>query len=358
MENDETSIRTSAEIAVSPRDAFEYFVDELTWTLDDSGFGFESGPDGRFTRGEYEVGRVTSWNPGEDLEFEWRPAAWEPASTTEITFRFDSIDGGTRITMEHRGLDELIENRPDMVGWFATEVVAPHLVATSPDAFGDWLTDREGRRPTGDAAREEYGDPLYHYPNFRVILEELALGPDDHLLEVGCGGGVLLAKALESGCRASAIDHSPEMVRLAKQTNRDAVETGRLDVREADAEALPFEDGTFSCATMTSVLGHLPNPIEVFSEIHRVLADGGRIVILGSDPELRGTPAAPEPMASRMNFYEKRRTRGLAHEAGFDDSTLFDETWNLTLVTPACRKITFHCSTSRADFFSPGRKDR
>lgn len=48
---------------------------------------------------------------------------------------------------------------------------------TAPAGLGDWLTDRRARRPAGAQARAVYRDPLYHYPNFRAILAELALSP-------------------------------------------------------------------------------------------------------------------------------------------------------------------------------------
>ncbi|HEX5758187.1 MAG TPA: class I SAM-dependent methyltransferase [Thermoanaerobaculia bacterium] len=195
--------------------------------------------------------------------------------------------------------------------------MAPLLRATAPAALGDWLTDRLARRPSGEQASAVYRDPLYHYPNFRVILAELALGAEDHLLEVGCGGGALLREALRGGCRAAAVDHSPAMVRLARETNRDAVAEGRLEVFEASAERLPFADGTFTCAAMTGVLGFLPAPVAALAEIRRVLRPGGRLVVLGSDPELRGTPGAPEPMASRLRFYDDRELEGLGRDAGF-----------------------------------------
>jgi ubiquinone/menaquinone biosynthesis C-methylase UbiE len=159
---------------------------------------------------------------------------------------------------------------------------------------------------------------LYHYPNFRVILQELALKPDDYLVEIGCGGGALLKTALQSGCRAAAVDHSPDMVRLAREVNREAIAAGRLEILEADAHTLPFADTMFSCAAMTGVLGFLHDPVTVFREIRRVLREGGRLVALGSDPELRGTPAAPEPMASRLRFYDSDQLGRIARDAGFD----------------------------------------
>jgi SAM-dependent methyltransferase len=278
---------------------------------------FDTGAEGRVTQGAVEVGRVVAWEPGARIALEWRPADWQPDDVTRVELRFEPAGGGTRVTLEHRDWGRLIDDPGELAGWFAGEVAAPLLRATAPAAFGDWLTDRAARRPSGAQARAFYADPLYHYPNFRVILAELALSGDDYLLEVGCGGGALLKDALKSGCRAAAVDHSPAMVELAGETNREAVAAGRLEVFEASAERLPFADDTFTCAAMTGVLGFVPDPVGALAEIRRVLRAGGRLVVLGTEPELKGTPAAPEPMASRLQFTDDEELARQGREAGF-----------------------------------------
>jgi Methyltransferase domain/Activator of Hsp90 ATPase homolog 1-like protein len=243
------------------------------------------------------VGRVVSWNPGELIRLQWRQADWNTGELTEVEMRFEPVDGSTRVTLEHRGWGGLVGDPGELAGWFAGKVAAPLLQATAPAGLGNWLTDRRARRPSGAQARAVYRDPLYHYPNFYVIHQELALTPGDYLVEVGCGGGAFLKEALKSGCRAAAVDHSLDMVRLAQEVNHDAVVEGRLEVQQASADHLPFPDATFTCAAMTGVLGFLPDPVAALREIWRVLGEGGRLVVLGSPSELRGTPAAPEPMA-------------------------------------------------------------
>lgn len=142
---------------------------------------------------------------------------------------------------------------------------------------------------------------------------------DDGLLEVGCGRGAFLHEALETGCRAAAIDDSREMVRLAREVNRDAIRDGRLEVVEAEADRIPYSDRRFSCAATTNVFGFLPDPIAALSEIHRVLEPGGRLVVFALGRELAGTPAAPEPMASRIHFHDDEGLRRLALQAGFTE---------------------------------------
>jgi SAM-dependent methyltransferase len=314
-----TTVRATINVALDPARAFDVIVAELVDSLARLGIGFEPGEGGRVEEGGAAVGRVIAWRHGDRILVEWRPATWSPEEATEVEIRFEQAATGTRIVVEHRGWGALLGEAGEIAGWFAGGVVAPLLRAMAPAALGDWITDRHARRPSGPLARATYRDPLYHYANFRVILAELALTSTDNLLEVGCGGGALLKAALASGCRAAAVDHSAEMVRLARDQNREAVVAGRLEVRQADASSLPFPDGTFSCAAMTGVLGFLPEPVAALGEIRRVLRPGGRFVGLGSDPELRGTPAAPEPMASRLRFYDASELERLARDAGFSE---------------------------------------
>ena len=191
-----------------------------------------------------------------------------------------------------------------------------------PTRLGDWITDRRARRPSGPQARATYRDPIYHRPNFQAILAVLKLRPDDYLLEVGCGGGAFLHDALQSGCKAEAIDHSSDMVKLAREVNHEAIQQNRLDIREGDAGSLPYPDGIFTCAVMTGVFGFISDPLKALSEVQRVLAPGGRFVLFTGTKKLLGTPAAPEPMASRLYFYEDDELEELAQKAGFIDAHL------------------------------------
>lgn len=313
------TVNASINLPLQPSAAFDVIVEELSAALREVGIQFDTAPQGKLTEGSTEVGQVISWKPADRIVLRWRAAEWAANERTEVELRFEPFDDGTKVVIEHRGWGGLIESPHELAAWFGSEVIAPLLRASAPQAFGDWLTDRGARRPSGARAREIYRDPLYHYPNFRVILAELALTPDDYLLEVGCGGGALLRDALESGCRAAAVDHSRDMVALAKEVNRQSIIDDRLQVVEASANALPFPDATFTCATMTGVLGFLPDPVAALVELRRVLAPGGRLVVLGSDPELKGTPAAPEPMASRLRFYDDDELAKIGREAGFDD---------------------------------------
>jgi ubiquinone/menaquinone biosynthesis C-methylase UbiE len=190
------------------------------------------------------------------------------------------------------------------------DVAAWEASGLPEDAFEDWLTDRVARRPAGRRAREVYGADDIHDFARRAILDVLAPGPDDRLLDVGCGGGLLLRDALASGASVTGLDHSEDMVQLARERAPGA------EVVLGSAERLPFEDASFTAVAMSIVFFFLPDPIAVLRECRRVLAPGGRLAIYTTSPALRGTPAAPEPLASRGHFYDDDELTQLAREAG------------------------------------------
>jgi SAM-dependent methyltransferase len=311
----------SVDVSLKPKRAFDGLVDELSLGLGARGMEISKlARGGRITEGGAEVGVIDEWVPGRRISIQWRPKTWVEGAPGRLTIVLARTRGGTEITVESKNWGSVFgDDSQELLGWFAGEVTAPFLSVMAPRRLGDWITDRHARRPSGANARKTYSNPTYHWPNFLAILEVLNLRPDDNLLEVGCGGGAFLHEALKSGCRASAIDHSPDMVRLAAKTNSGSIARRRLKVEVGAAGDLPYPSGTFTCAVMTGVLIFIPDAARAFREVFRALRSGGRFVAFTSTKEMRGTPAAPEPMASRLHFYRDDELEGLARRAGFDE---------------------------------------
>lgn len=189
----------------------------------------------------------------------------------------------------------------------------------SDDEFDGWLIDRVARCPSGKQAIAVYGAEETHDFARRAILQALDLGPADRLLDLGCGGGQLLRDVLATGARATGVDHSPEMVALTR---------GRADgagVVHGQAEHLPFADGMYTAVSMSVVFFFLDHPVAVLRECVRVLGAEGRLAMYTTGPSLRGTPAAPEPVASNGHFYDDEQLASLAREAGFTHITVTDD---------------------------------
>jgi SAM-dependent methyltransferase len=179
----------------------------------------------------------------------------------------------------------------------------------------DRMVDRVARRPHGREARETYGADDVHSFAWDPVLEALELTPADSLLDVGCGGGVFLRRALETGCGAVGVDHSQDMVHLARMTTE-----GRAPIVHASADNLPFERGSFTAVSSIVAFLFFPDPVAALQEFHRVVDPAsGRIAVFTTPPELKGTPAAPYPLATRGHFYEDDELAAHTAAAGFRD---------------------------------------
>ncbi|WP_330231063.1 class I SAM-dependent methyltransferase [Nocardia sp. NBC_00508] len=182
-------------------------------------------------------------------------------------------------------------------------------------ALFDLFIDHLLRRPRGWLARMMWRDMKSHHEIFNETLTALNLTHDDHLLEIGCGGGTFAARALALGCRMTAVDHSADMVALTTSANADAVREGRLEVIEAAAESLPLPDRHFTCVTAMNVLFFVSVPA-LLAELHRVLAPGGRLVLHTVAPEPPRS-LMPAPVAERVRFHSDTELVSMLEAAGF-----------------------------------------
>ena len=88
--------------------------------------------------------------------------------------------------------------------------------------------------------------------------------PEARLLDVGCGTGWLS----EHFPNYTGIDGDVRAVALASKHGRNVV---LADL----TQPLPFEDASFESAVLKDVLEHLPDPVALVREVHRVLIPGG-----------------------------------------------------------------------------------
>jgi SAM-dependent methyltransferase len=264
---------------------------------------------------------VERWDPPHEVVLAWEHEANTAGPPPRLCVRIEAERTGTAITVEHTGGTGLrgTPREEQELGWVASEIVGPLLLAIAPARLVEWADDRWGRRPSGPTSKARYKEPIYHLPGFHAILEGLALQRSDVLLEVGCGGGALLKRALASGCTAAAVDHSADMLKVASQQNARALAAGHLQLRYGDAGGLPFPSERFTCAVMSGVLPWLPEPEAAFREVHRTLRPGGRFVAWSSTPKMYGTPAAGPKRRGGPRLYADGALVRFARRAGFSD---------------------------------------
>jgi 2-polyprenyl-6-hydroxyphenyl methylase/3-demethylubiquinone-9 3-methyltransferase len=95
-----------------------------------------------------------------------------------------------------------------------------------------------------------------------------------HVVDVGCGGGILAESMATRGARVLGIDLSTKPLRVAEL---HAVESGvRLDYREVSAEALAQEQpAEFDVVTCMEMLEHVPDPAQTMAACARLVRPGG-----------------------------------------------------------------------------------
>ena len=319
-------VQIRAHVSAPPAEVFPVLWAELSSSLLQR--GWQIGPElGGVIRSvgrgpaRSDGGRVERWDPPHKVEIAWKLDAAEAGPSPRLSVRCEREGSGTAILVEHTGGPGLrgSPREEQELGWLVTEVVTPLLLAIAPSRLVEWADDRWGRRPSGPTSRTRYKEPIYHLPGFHAILEGLALRKDDVLLEVGCGGGALLKRALATGCTAAAVDHSADMLKVASQQNARAIAAGHLQLRYGDAAALPFPSERFTCAVMSGVLPWLPDPVSAFREVLRTLRPGGRFVAWTGTPKMYGTPAAGPKRKGGPRLYEDRQLARFARRAGFSD---------------------------------------
>jgi len=184
-----------------------------------------------------------------------------------------------------------------------------------------WLQtffDVTARKPSGWLGRLMYRKPVGHYGFFRVAIEKLQLKPEDIFLEVGCGGGVLLDMVLQTAQRACGIDHSPDMVELARQKNAQALSEERAEILQGVVEALPWDENHFTCAAGVEMLYFIEGPVQALGELYRVLKPGGRLVfVTGAQPKSALSKFIFAPWLRYLRFHSIDELASMLREAGF-----------------------------------------
>jgi ubiquinone/menaquinone biosynthesis C-methylase UbiE len=136
---------------------------------------------------------------------------------------------------------------------------------------------------------------------FRKLLGAEGEARFPQALEIGCGTGYFSLNLMQAG----VIDHltcTDISYGMVEALNANAERLGlaeRVRATRADAESLPFPDGSFDLVVGHAVLHHLPDLEGAFSEFRRVLRPGGRIVFAG-EPSRVGDRLARIPKRAAL----------------------------------------------------------
>ena len=126
------------------------------------------------------------------------------------------------------------------------------------------------------AALSFFQDPRWR----RAAVEAVAARPEDRVLDVACGTGLVSRALVERwGCRVVGLDQSARDARPGAGRSRrlDPRSRGRIELVEGEAESLPFADAEFDHLTFTYLLRYVDDPAATLRELARVVKPGGRV---------------------------------------------------------------------------------
>ena len=147
--------------------------------------------------------------------------------------------------------------------------------------------------------------------SIRLVGEAAGIGPQDTILDVACGPGLLACAFAGTPATSPGIDLTPAMIEQARALQRSEG-LANLTWHVGDVASLPFPDGSFSVAFTRYSFHHLLDPAGVLAEMVRVTRPGGRVVVVDvytSSPE----------QAEAYNHVERLRDPSHVRALGLDE---------------------------------------
>jgi ubiquinone/menaquinone biosynthesis C-methylase UbiE len=157
----------------------------------------------------------------------------------------------------------------------------------STSSHRDLIVDQFTRQATPFST----ASPIASEDALRLLVQACGAGPSDTVLDVACGGGLVVCAFAGVVRRAEGIDITPAMLERARAL---AAEKGLTNTtfRQGDVTSLPYPDGAFSIVTSRFTFHHFQDPLAVLREMRRVCAPGGRVAVVDTDASADPTKAA------------------------------------------------------------------
>jgi ubiquinone/menaquinone biosynthesis C-methylase UbiE len=112
----------------------------------------------------------------------------------------------------------------------------------------------------------------------RLLIETAGIGPEDEVLDVACGPGLVACEVARAARHVTGVDLTRAMIEQAEARQR-ALGLSNLTWAVGDAQPLAFPDAAFSRVITRYTYHHFTDPAGVFAEMIRVCRPGGRVTV-------------------------------------------------------------------------------
>jgi ubiquinone/menaquinone biosynthesis C-methylase UbiE len=109
-----------------------------------------------------------------------------------------------------------------------------------------------------------------HFDHLVVYIDKLS---NKYILDLGSGAGDFLIDCAQHGYKAIGLELNPDKIQKSLKRSKEAGVV--VDVRQGEAEHVPFADNEFGFVNVSEVIEHVQNPKQVLNEIYRVMQSGG-----------------------------------------------------------------------------------
>ncbi len=222
-------------------------------------------------------------------------------------------------------------------------------MSESQDKEATKMTQQHYGKAYGGSAPENYERyfvPTIGAPLANDLIDIAALRPDERVLDVACGTGVvarLASQRVGAAGTVAGLDVNPGMLAVASSATPPGMS---IEWREASAEAMPFADASFDVVLCQMGLEFVPDKHAALREMRRVLASGGRLILNVPGPTPRLLAIMGEALARHIgaeaagfvnhvfSLHDTAELQNLISGAGFRDVSAQSDTRSLRLPAP------------------------
>lgn len=147
----------------------------------------------------------------------------------------------------------------------------------TPEQLAAQLRKPHGENAVGVGKFMNEGNKFINELSYKA----LSLQEWDNILEIGPGNGAFVSELIEpfEYVGYTGLDYSEEMVEEAKKQNANLISRGRVRFMQGDLAEMNFKNNAFNKIITVNTLYFWPEPAKNLGELHRILADDGKLII-------------------------------------------------------------------------------